>query len=139
MTKIAASSSRSGSISQRHVSADPDPYQNVTDPRHCLLVKIKCTLLSLNRDISIVSCFVTGLLILCSHWLYVQVMYCSTEPVIYSYWSTVTNHNVTEKLIHVVFQVVNMYPPQNKHALVSCTNLQSQILHSYWSKARPCT
>jgi hypothetical protein len=28
----------SGSISQRHVSADPDPYQNVTDPQHCLKV-----------------------------------------------------------------------------------------------------
>jgi hypothetical protein len=24
----------SGSISQRHGSADPDPYQNVTDPQH---------------------------------------------------------------------------------------------------------
>jgi hypothetical protein len=29
---------RSGSISQRHVSADPDldPHQNVMDPQHCL-------------------------------------------------------------------------------------------------------
>jgi hypothetical protein len=26
----------SGSISQRHGSADPDPYQNVMDPQHCL-------------------------------------------------------------------------------------------------------
>ncbi len=25
-----------GSCSQRHGSADPDPYQNVTDPQHCL-------------------------------------------------------------------------------------------------------
>jgi hypothetical protein len=25
----------SGSISQRHGSADPDPYQNVMDPQHC--------------------------------------------------------------------------------------------------------
>ncbi len=24
----------SGSINQRHGSADPDPYQNVTDPQH---------------------------------------------------------------------------------------------------------
>ncbi len=30
MTKIAGS----GSISQRHRSADPDPYQNATDPQH---------------------------------------------------------------------------------------------------------
>jgi hypothetical protein len=28
--------SGSGSISQRHVSADPDPHQNVMDPQHCL-------------------------------------------------------------------------------------------------------
>ncbi len=26
----------SGSISQRHESADPDPHQNVMDPQHCL-------------------------------------------------------------------------------------------------------
>jgi hypothetical protein len=26
----------SGSISQRHGSADPDPHQNVMDPQHCL-------------------------------------------------------------------------------------------------------
>jgi hypothetical protein len=31
-TKIAGS----GSISQRHRSADPDPHQNVMDPQHCL-------------------------------------------------------------------------------------------------------
>jgi hypothetical protein len=31
MTKIAGS----GSISQRHGSADPDPPQNVMDPQHC--------------------------------------------------------------------------------------------------------
>jgi hypothetical protein len=35
MTKIAGS--ESGSISQRHGSADPDPdpHQNVMDPQHC--------------------------------------------------------------------------------------------------------
>ena len=33
MTKIAVS----GSIIQRHGSADPDPYQNVMDPQHCLV------------------------------------------------------------------------------------------------------
>jgi hypothetical protein len=35
MTKIAGSGS--GSISQRHGSADsdPDPHQNVMDPQHC--------------------------------------------------------------------------------------------------------
>ncbi len=32
MTKIAESGS--GSISQRHGSADPDPLQNVMDPEH---------------------------------------------------------------------------------------------------------
>jgi hypothetical protein len=26
----------SGSIGQRHGSTNPDPYQNVTDPQHCL-------------------------------------------------------------------------------------------------------
>jgi hypothetical protein len=41
MTKIAGSrsGSESGSISQRHGSADPDPdpdaHQNVTDPQYC--------------------------------------------------------------------------------------------------------
>jgi hypothetical protein len=39
MTKIAGS----GSISQRHGSADPDPdpdpYQNVMDPQHCTASK----------------------------------------------------------------------------------------------------
>jgi hypothetical protein len=29
------SASGSGSISQRHGSADPDPPQNVMDPQHC--------------------------------------------------------------------------------------------------------
>jgi len=28
--------SESGSVSQRHGSADPDPHQNVMDPQHCL-------------------------------------------------------------------------------------------------------
>jgi hypothetical protein len=33
---------RSGSISKRHGSADPDPYQKVTNPQHCvqLLVNV---------------------------------------------------------------------------------------------------
>jgi len=37
MMKIEGSASRSGSISQRHGSADPDPdpHQNVMDPQHC--------------------------------------------------------------------------------------------------------
>ncbi len=37
MTKIAGSGSESGSgsIIQRHGSADPDPHQNVMDPEHC--------------------------------------------------------------------------------------------------------
>jgi hypothetical protein len=39
MTKIAGS----GSISQRHGSADPDPDppQNVMDPQHCFTVSFK--------------------------------------------------------------------------------------------------
>ena len=35
MTKIAGSGSESGSICQRHGSANPDLYQNVMDPQHC--------------------------------------------------------------------------------------------------------
>ncbi len=30
--------SRSGSISQRYGSGDPDPHQNATDPQHCFIV-----------------------------------------------------------------------------------------------------
>jgi hypothetical protein len=44
MTKIAGSGFESGSISQRHVSADPDPHQNVMD--HGTLL---CTLSSVQR------------------------------------------------------------------------------------------
>jgi hypothetical protein len=46
MTKIAGSGSafESGSISQRHESAEPDPDpdtpQNVMDPQHCFVVII---------------------------------------------------------------------------------------------------
>ncbi len=39
MTKIAGSGSASGSISQSHGSADPDPHQNVMDPEHCTPLK----------------------------------------------------------------------------------------------------
>jgi hypothetical protein len=35
MTKIAGAGAGSGSVCQRHGSADQDPYQNVTDPQHC--------------------------------------------------------------------------------------------------------
>jgi hypothetical protein len=38
MTKIARSGSASGSISQRHGSADPDPHQNAMDLEHFLPV-----------------------------------------------------------------------------------------------------
>ncbi len=31
--------SASGSISQRHGSADPDPHQNVMDPELCIYLK----------------------------------------------------------------------------------------------------
>jgi hypothetical protein len=39
------SGSESGSISQRHGSADPDPHQNVMDPQHCLLSYISTMIL----------------------------------------------------------------------------------------------
>jgi hypothetical protein len=35
------SGSESGSISQRHRFADPDPHQNVMDPEHCLKHKLR--------------------------------------------------------------------------------------------------
>jgi hypothetical protein len=37
MTKIAGSESGSGSISQRHGTADPDLHQNVMDPERCFV------------------------------------------------------------------------------------------------------
>jgi hypothetical protein len=40
--KIAGS--RSGSISQRHGSTDPDPYQNVMDPQHCKILRFNVKL-----------------------------------------------------------------------------------------------
>jgi hypothetical protein len=44
MMKIEGSGSASGSISQRHGYADPDPHpdrhQNVMDPQHCFLGNI---------------------------------------------------------------------------------------------------
>jgi hypothetical protein len=39
VTKIAGC--RSGYISQRHGSADPDPYQNVMDLQHCFALSIE--------------------------------------------------------------------------------------------------
>jgi hypothetical protein len=44
MTKIAVSGSESGSFSQRHGSADPDPdlHQNVMDPQHWLELCNNC-------------------------------------------------------------------------------------------------
>jgi hypothetical protein len=42
--------SGSGSVSQWYGSADPDPYQNVTDPQHCLKVR------KMKRDRSGVTC-----------------------------------------------------------------------------------
>jgi hypothetical protein len=49
MTKI-ASGSGSGSISQRHGSADPDPHQNVMDPQHCIKLKMKLYCFLGNND-----------------------------------------------------------------------------------------
>jgi hypothetical protein len=47
MTKIAGCRSGSGSISQRHGSANPvpDPHQNVMDPQHCCQVLLPIILL----------------------------------------------------------------------------------------------
>jgi|LakMenE18May11ns_1017448.scaffolds.fasta_scaffold9302125_1 hypothetical protein len=52
MTKIAGSGSESGSISQMHGSADPDPHQHVMDPQHCLKVSVDCPGKSENGTIS---------------------------------------------------------------------------------------
>jgi hypothetical protein len=43
MTKVAGSASASGSISQKHGSADPDPdpHQNVIDPEHWFAMRHK--------------------------------------------------------------------------------------------------
>jgi hypothetical protein len=48
MTKIAGS----GSISQRHGSPDPDPYQNVTDPQRCFAHVILYDFIHLNMNSS---------------------------------------------------------------------------------------
>jgi hypothetical protein len=40
MMKTEGSGSASGSISQRHGSAAPDPHQNVLDPQHCSLGRL---------------------------------------------------------------------------------------------------
>jgi hypothetical protein len=52
MNKIAGSGSESGSISQRHGSADPDPdpHQNVMDPEHCTQHR---ALLPFSKDITL--------------------------------------------------------------------------------------
>ncbi len=36
--KVTDENSRIRILSQRYGSADPDPYQNVTDPQHCFQV-----------------------------------------------------------------------------------------------------
>jgi hypothetical protein len=65
MTKIAGSGSAprsgSGSISQRHGSADPDPdlTQNVLDPQHCWKVKEELAGLYLTQE-SLKSALVGG-------------------------------------------------------------------------------
>ncbi len=54
MSKIAGSGYASGSISQRHGSADPDPYpdppENVMDPQHRFLDTVTICCLSRNRN-----------------------------------------------------------------------------------------
>jgi hypothetical protein len=49
MTKIAGSESGSGSIGQRHGSADPDPPYNVMDPQHCFISNNRHLLLHIQR------------------------------------------------------------------------------------------
>ncbi len=39
LLKVNDKKAGSGSTSQRHGSADPDPHQNVMDPEHCCVVK----------------------------------------------------------------------------------------------------
>jgi hypothetical protein len=46
MSKIAGS--ESGSISQRHGSADPDPHKNVMDPQHWVLLLYKVYIVEMN-------------------------------------------------------------------------------------------
>jgi hypothetical protein len=41
MAKIAGSGTESGPISQRHGSANPDPYRNFMDPQHCFNHKMQ--------------------------------------------------------------------------------------------------
>ncbi len=53
MTKTAGSGS--GSISQKHGSADPDPYQNVMDPQHWYLGDILQTRSDAGYNMSIVA------------------------------------------------------------------------------------
>jgi hypothetical protein len=39
LTKKTGTGSGAGSVSRWYRSADPDPYQNVTDPQHCVQIK----------------------------------------------------------------------------------------------------
>jgi hypothetical protein len=56
MMKIAGSGDRSVSISQRHGSADPDPYQNVTDLQHWKIVIGKKVRLLLALLVEMMTC-----------------------------------------------------------------------------------
>jgi hypothetical protein len=51
MPKIAGTGSESGSISQRHGSADPDPdpQQNVMDPQHWWIYSVVLLLRTINE------------------------------------------------------------------------------------------
>jgi hypothetical protein len=56
LTKRAGSGAGSGTVSQWYGSSDPDPYQNVTGPQHCLKVSkfLRChkTVRNLNKGFS---------------------------------------------------------------------------------------
>jgi hypothetical protein len=67
MTKLAGSGARSGCISKRHGSPDPDPYQNVTDPQHCLSV-LNLFLLEAHAISGNFSVIFTVLGTMCSFW-----------------------------------------------------------------------
>jgi hypothetical protein len=59
MTKIAGY----GSISQRHGSADPDPYENGTDPKQVLCSSRKITYLNFLKSEAYSIEYIVGLII----------------------------------------------------------------------------
>ena len=69
MTKIAGSGS--GSICQRHGSADPDPPQNIMDPQHWLTVNKNLDIHTHGVIVQLVDCWFVPAIVNCPshHWL----------------------------------------------------------------------